>query len=343
MAKIILDKSNYFHNLKTISEHVGSIDKISVVLKDNAYGHGIIEIATMAKEFGIKNAVVRSVEEAEKIETFFEQILILADTKKRSYSHSFHIVINTLDDIERLPQNTNVHLKVDSGMHRNGITINTIEEAISGIIKKNLNMTGVMTHYRSADELSCDFFWQRSVFSEVKKEVLRVCEKLFLPIPKFHSANSSALFRIKNFNEDLVRVGLAQYGYLETNIIFDNPKLKPVMSLWADKISTRELKKNQKVGYGGIYKSENNMKISTYDIGYGDGFFRLNGTKKYLTPKGYEILGRVSMDNLSINSEDDEVCLFDDVRELAKIHGTITYEITTKLMPHIKREIRWNS
>lgn len=340
MAKIVLNKSNYFHNLKTISEHVGSIDKVTVVLKDNAYGHGILEIASMAKEFGIKYAVVRSLEEAEKIETFFEQILILADSKKRSYSHSFHIVINTLDDIERLPQNTNVHIKVDTGMHRNGITTETLEEAILGISKNKLNLTGVMTHYRSADELSCDFFWQRSVFKEVKKEVIRICEKLFLPIPKLHSANSSALFRIKNNDDDLVRVGIAQYGYLETNIIFDNPKLKPVMSLWADKISTREIKKEQKVGYGGVYKSEKNMKISTYDIGYGDGFFRLNGTKKYLTPKGYEILGRVSMDNLSINSEDEEICLFDDVRELANINETITYEITTKLMPHIKREIR---
>ena len=340
MAKIILNKSNYFHNLKTISEHVGSKEKVAVVLKDNAYGHGLLEIAKLANEFGIKNAVVRTLDEARKIETLFSQILILADTNIKTYSHTFHIVINCLEDIEKLPQNTNVHLKVDTGMHRNGISINSLEEAIYGIHRRKLNLCGVMTHYRSADELSCEFFWQRSIFRDVKKEVKTLCEKLFLTIPKFHSANSSALFRFKNYDEDLVRVGIAQYGYLETNIIFSNPKLKPVMSLWAEKIATRDLKKNEKVGYGGTYLAKKDMKISSYNLGYGDGFLRLDGHQKYTTKKGYEILGRVSMDNICINSTDDEVCIFDDVNELARIHNTISYEITTTLNPNIKKEIR---
>ena len=66
---------------------------------------------------------------------------------------------------------------------------------------------------------------------------------------------------------------------------------------------------------------------------------RINEKKSYTTPKGYKILGRVSMDNLSLNSDDKEVCIFDDVNELAKIHDTITYEITTTLNPNIKKEI----
>lgn len=340
MAYIILNKENYFHNLSLISKKAGSIDKVAVVLKDNAYGHGLLEMASMAKEFGIKSAVVRTCEEAKKIETFFEQILILADTKSATYSHTFHIAVNSLEDIHRLPENTNVHLKVDTGMHRNGIQVKMLEEAILGISKQNLNLTGVMTHYRSADELGCDFFWQRNNFIQVKNEVKRICEKLFLSIPKFHSANSSALFRIKNYDEDLVRVGIAQYGYLETHPSFNNPNLRPVLSLWGKKIATRELKKNQRVGYGGMFKASEKMTVSTYDVGYGDGFFRLNGKSTYNTPKGYEILGRVSMDNLSINCDDEEVCLFEDATQLANIHNTITYEITTSLNPHIEKKIR---
>lgn len=340
MPKIVLNKENYFHNLKIISKHAGSIDKVAVVLKDNAYGHGLIEISSLAKEFGIKSAVVRTYEEAKKIETFFSQILILADTEIKSYSHTFHIAINCLEDIHKLPENTNVHLKVDTGMHRNGIPLESLEEAISGISKRKLNLTGVMTHHKSADKLSCDFFSQRLLFNQVKKEVITLCEKLFLSIPKFHSANSSALFRFKNFDEDLVRIGIAQYGYIETDPVFFIPELKPVMSLWAKKIASREIKKNQSVGYGGVFLAKENMKISTYDIGYGDGFLRLDGKTKYLTPKGYEILGRVSMDNISINSTDDEVCIFDDVSSLAKIHNTISYEITTTLNPNIEKEIQ---
>lgn len=340
MAKIILNKSNYFHNLQTIENHLGSKEKIAVVLKDNAYGHGLLEIASMAKEFGVTKAVVRTVEEAKKIETFFEQILILADTDIHNYSHTFHIALNSLEDIQKLPENTNVHIKVDTGMHRNGISLDKLEVAIHGILERKLKLTGVFTHYRSADELTCELFWQRSNFIQAKTIVKNTCEKLFLPVPKFHSANSSALFRFKNYDDDFARVGIAQYGYLDTHSVFDNPDLKPVMSLWADKIVTRILKKNQRVGYGGKYFAKEDMKVSTYKVGYGDGFLRLNGEQKYFTPKGYEILGKVSMDNLSINSDDEEVCIFDDVRELAKIHNTITYEITTTLNSNIPKEIR---
>lgn len=133
-------------------------------------------------------------------------------------------------------------------MHRNGIPLGMLEEAIYGIYKKKLTLTGVLTHFRSAGDLSCEFFWQKSVFKEMKSKTKIICEKLFLPIPKFHSANSSALFRFNNYDEDLVRVGIAQYGYLETNIIFSKPNLKPVMSLWVDRISTRSIRKIEKVG-----------------------------------------------------------------------------------------------
>ncbi len=339
MSKILLNKQNYFHNLKIISEKAGSKDKIAVVLKDNAYGHGLLEISKLANEFGIKKAVVKNLREALKIQDFFEEIIILADTDIHTYSHTFHIVINSCDEIYKIPKNTNVHLKIDTGMHRNGIPKDKLKEAIDGICKQNLNLTGVMTHHRSADKLSCEFYWQRREFRALKKEVEKLCEQLFLPLPKFHSCNSSALFRESNFNEDFARVGIASYGYIENDKGLDNIDLKPVLSLWAKVISTRELKTGQALGYGGTYEAKENMQVSTYDIGYGDGFLRISGEKEYFTPKGYRLLGRVSMDNLSLNSSDKEVCIFDDAKPLAKLHNTISYEITTTLSPYLKREI----
>ncbi|AXH09284.1 alanine racemase [Malaciobacter halophilus] len=339
MAKILLNKKNLFHNLNLILKQTKSKEKVAIVLKDNAYGHGLLEIAKLAKEFGIKKAVVRTCEEARKINNYFDYILILADTNLSTYSHTFHIAVNSLEQIKQLPKNTQVHLKVDSGMHRNGINKDKLKEAIHGLYKQNLKFTGLFTHYRCADELATDFYWQRSNFRQIKEEVKNICEQLSIPLPKFHSANSSALFRINNFDEDFARVGIASYGYLETDNIFNNPDLKPVMSLWGQKIATREIKKGQRVGYGGGYIAKKDMTISTYDVGYGDGFFRLNEKHKYITPKGYEILGRVSMDNLSVNCNDENICIFNDARQLAKIHDTITYEITTKLNPTIKKEI----
>lgn len=294
MGKIVINKSNLFHNLDIISKKANGKDKVAVVLKDNAYGHGLLEIATLANEFGIKKAVVQTLDEAIKIEKLFEQILILAEEEIHTYSHTFHIAVNNIEQLKKLPKNTNVHLKIDTGMHRNGIAKNQLKEAIHGICRQNLNFTGLFTHHRASDILSTEFYWQRSNFSQIKQEVKEICEQLFLPLPKFHSANSSALFRIKNFDEDFARVGIATYGYLDTDTIFKNPELKPVMSLWAKKIATRVLEKGQRVGYGGVYEAPKNMITSTYDVGYGDGFLRLDGKHKYLTPKGYEILGKVS-------------------------------------------------
>lgn len=339
MAKILLNKENLFHNFEVISNQAGSVEKVAVVLKDNAYGHGLLEIATLAREFGIKKAVVKSLEEAIIIEKLFDDILILAQKDIHTYSHTFHIAVNSLDVIENLPENIKVHIKVDTGMHRNGIMLKELEEAILRLSKKNIQITGVFTHHKAADELSTDFYWQKSVFTRVKEDVKRICEKLLLPLPAFHSCNSAALFRTSNFDEDFARVGIATYGYLDNAEIFKFPKLKPVMSLWANRLATREIKKGQSVGYGGTFKASEDMTVSTYDLGYGDGFLRLNERNSYTTPKGYKVLGRVSMDNLSLNTKDEQVCIFDDVTTLAKEHDTITYEITTTLSPYIKKEI----
>jgi len=340
LSKIVLSKKNYFHNLQEIVKQVGSKDKIALVFKDNAYGHGLLEMATLAKEFGIKKAVVQLYEEAKILENLFEEILILADKHIPTYSHAFHITINHLSDIDELPEKTQVHLKIDTGMHRNGISENELESAIIGIHKRKLILRGVFTHHRSADVLSTEFYWQSRTFERIKKNVFTLCEELFLAKPKFHSANSSATFRQKNSNDDFVRVGIAQYGYLENSSVFDNPCLKPVLALWANKNSSRRIKKGQKVGYSANYTAKEDMNIANYDIGYGDGFFRGTSNKSYKTPNGYELLGNVSMDNISFNTQEDEICLFNDVKELAFINNTISYEILTSLKAHIKKEIQ---
>ena len=340
MARIILNKANLFHNLDLISQKAGCKEKVAVALKDNAYGHGLEEISKLASEFGIKKAVVRTLDEAIKIKDFFEYILILAETNITTYFDHFHIALNSFDDIELLVNNMNVQIKVDTGMHRNGILPKQLEKTILKLLEKNINITGVFTHHKSADNyLIDDFDKQNKVFSKVKEETKKICKKLSIFPPSFHSSNSSALFRHKNMDESFARVGIATYGYLESNSIDRLPTLKPVMSLWTSKISGRILKKGESVGYGGVFTAKEDMNISTYDIGYGDGFLRLNENQHYFTPKGFKVLGRVSMDYIAINSIDKEVCLFDDVKQLAKLHKTISYEIVTTLSRDLKKEI----
>lgn len=339
MAKILLSKKNLFHNLNLISQQAGSKEKVAVALKDNAYGHGLVEISQLAQEFGIKKAVVRTLDEAMKIKDFFEYILILADNNITTYSDTFHIALNCFDSVDLLPNDINVHIKVDTGMHRNGILPTELEKTVLKLLEKNINITGVFTHHKSADNmLSDDFDKQNEVFSKVKKEMEKICKKLSIAIPSFHSSNSCALFRHESMDESFARVGIATYGYLESNSN-DLPPLKPVLSLWTNKVSSRILKTGQTVGYGGTYIANKDMNISTYDIGYGDGFLRLNEQQHYITPRGFKVLGRVSMDYIALNSIDDEVCLFDDAKPLAKLHNTISYEIITTLSRDLKKEI----
>jgi len=229
MAFIKINKQNFYHNLNQIALKTGSVDKIAIVLKDNAYGHDLKLMATLASEFGIKHAVVRKSVEAEQIRSLFKTILILSDTIIKDEVYSF--AINTLEDIKQAQKGAKVELKVDTGMHRNGIALDELDEALSLIKEQKLDLVGVMTHFRSADELSSELFWQQKRFEAVKEKV----EKSGFVNVRFHSHNSAAILRSKNFDEDLVRVGIGAYGYNELPHPFDKADLKPVMTLYAKK------------------------------------------------------------------------------------------------------------
>ena len=333
MAFIKINRENFYHNLNQIALKTGSKEKIAIVLKDNAYGHGLTVMAKLASEFGIKNAVVRKTYEAEGIETFFNTILILGDNiiKHEKFSYA----INSIDDIKKAQNGAKIELKVDTGMHRNGIALDEIDDALNLIEEKSLNLIGVMTHYKSADEMGSTFFWQYKNFETVKRKVK---DRGYLKV-RFHSHNSAAIFRTKQFNEDLVRVGIGAYGYYELSSIFDNIKLKPVLSLYAKKISTRRLKKGERVGYSGDFTAHRDMIVSTYDLGYGDGWQRGDSTKPFMTTKNLPILGRVSMDFISLESEEEEICIMNNAQTSAKQLKTISYEILTLLNKSIKRVV----
>ena len=333
MAFITINRENFFYNINQIALKIGSLDKIAIVLKDNAYGHGLEVMAQLASEFGVKHAVVHNYREAQKINLLFTTTLILGSEViplKRC-----HYAINSLNDIKKIPQYTKVELKVDTGMHRNGIMIDEIDEALNLIKSNNLKLVGVMTHHRSADELTSEFFWQEKQFEMVKKSL-----KLsgFNDI-RVHSCNSSATLRKNYIDDDIVRVGISAYGYNELPKSFNSIKLKPVLELYAKKVSSRNIKVGQRVGYGADFIAPKDMIVSTYDIGYGDGWSRGDSTKPYITPKGFKIIGRVSMDLISLESSKDEVCIMSDAKESAKAFNTISYDIITSLSSQIPRYI----
>ncbi len=337
MSFIKLDSKAYFNNLEILSQKVGNSNKLGVVLKDNAYGHGLEQMAKLANHFGIKKAIVRTTDEALKIKNYFENILILCDINSRFIEKNFSLTINTLHDINKIKPNTSIHLKIDTGMHRNGINIFDLEKSIQLIIKKDLKLDGIMTHFRSADEDENDFLWQLNRWKNIKQQTLQLLPKYNLKKPLFHSANSAAVLRMKKFEDDFARCGIATYGY--TQIRSYQKSFKPVLSLWGEKINTIFLKKGQKVGYGGVFQATKDMVISTYDIGYGDGFFRYDGIGEFKIASKKRVLGRISMDSMSIEGDENIICLFDDAQKIAKYFNTISYDVLVKLSPSIKRVI----
>jgi len=332
MAKIIINKQNFYHNLNQIALKTGSVEKIAIVLKDNAYGHGLKLMATLASDFGIRHAVVKNVAEAAVVKEFFKTVLVLRDTIIKDDRFSF--AINSLDDLECAQVGAKVELKVDTGMHRNGIAMHEVDKALKLIETKRLQLVGVMTHFRSADELGSELFWQQKQFEAVRRKITDAG----ITSVRFHSHNSAAILRSRSFNEDLVRVGIGAYGYSELPACYDVPHLKPVMSLFATKNATRTLKKGERLGYGGDYTALQEMIVSTYDLGYGDGWCRGDSKKPYVTAEGLPLLGRVSMDFISLETDKEEVCIFDNAQKAARQFGTISYEITTALHRDIARD-----
>ena len=333
MAYIKINRQNFFHNLSQFTNKCGSKEQIGIVLKDNAYGHGLELMAQLSQEFGLTQAVVRTFNEAQTIKPYFNNILVLGDRAIVDEKTSF--ALNSLHDIEVAKKSAKVELKVDTGMHRNGIAINELEEALKLIKEKELNLVGVMTHNRSADELSSELFWQQKKFEQVVGVTMSHGFKNI----RYHSFNSATALRLPCQQEEFIRLGIGAYGYSELPAIYETLALKPVLSLWAKKIATRTLKKGERIGYGGQFTAPREMTVSTYDLGYGDGWMRSNSFEPFITAEGLPLLGRVSMDYVILESEKDEVCIFDNALEAGKQLKTISYEVVTQLHGELERVV----
>lgn len=332
MAYITLNRSNFYHNLSQIALKTGSLDKIAIVLKDNAYGHGALQMAKLASEFGISKAVVRNYHEALEIEQYFNDIVVLGGEIHPKSNLSY--AINSLEVLKAAPSNARIELKIDTGMHRNGIMANQLDEAIEIIKKRELNLIGVMSHFAGADELGSEYFYQYQNFKAAKKKVL---SQGFENV-RFHIHNSAGILRCNEFEEDLVRLGIGAYGHSHMPSSFGDMNLKPVMSLYAKRVSTRTLRKGDRIGYGGEYQVPyDGMKVSTYDMGYGDGWRRGTPFDPYITHDSGPILGKVSMDFIALEGDKEEACIMNDALIASKHYHTISYEITCALHAKIER------
>ena len=332
MSELVLNRSAYIHNLTKICAKAGGKDRVILVLKDNAYGHGAALVGREAASYGIKFCAVKNEIEACELEPFFEHILILSHIPHGGESERFIYAVNDISLIAKFKKGVRVHIAVDTLMHRNGVAIDEVRAACEAALTHGLQICGAFTHFRSAEELSSDYFVQRQNFAAAKAAVREICGDGLV----FHSHNSAATERFGELAGECVRVGIAAYGYAQFD---ESLELKHVASLWAYKVSGRVLKKGQCAGYGAKFCASEDMKIAVYDLGYGDGLLRYTGEGELKTAGGQRLLGKMSMDSFCCEDVGDKICVFDDARVWADFFGTISYDVLTKLSPSINR--RW--
>ena len=233
MSEITLNKRAYAHNISQIVAKIGNMDKIYLIAKDNSYGHGARLVCEFAKTLGIKKAIVRTLDEAKEIGDIFDEVLILSHIPNGNEDEKFVYAINDISNFKTLKKGLKVQIAVDTLMHRNGISINELENALNLAKSGEFKVQGFYTHFRKADELDSDFFTQRRNFVEFKKIAKEKCKEFGFENVIFHSCNSAAIERSAEFSDECVRVGIAQFGYAQFN---QSLNLRPVLKLYADKV-----------------------------------------------------------------------------------------------------------
>jgi alanine racemase len=333
LGYITLSQNAFNNNANYYRGILKDINKLCIALKDNAYGHGIKQISQLSYNYGIKHCVVRDIREATVVTKYdFKSILVLYEIPNKLYNSNIIFSVNSIDSLVKFPNNSRIELKINTGMNRNGIDINEIDEALYIISSNNLILNGVFTHFHSSDKKNNSLKNQENIFLKSVEYIKNKIDQKF----RIHCANSSAINKVDSSKYDIARIGIGMYGYTKEY----QKKLIPIMSLYANKISSRNLNINDTIGYGATYSIQNNnIIISNYDIGYGDGFFRVNENQKAFIQNKKQILGRISMDSFSILGDEQIICVFSNASHLANIHNTIEYEILTHLMPNIRRTI----
>lgn len=349
-------------NLQAIRDKV-SPAKIMIVVKANAYGHGLTEVAKyldpqvdyigvavleegiLLREIGVKTPilVLGGIWE-NQIPAYIENDLTLtAPSVER---------LEQIDQAaETLGVKAKVHLKVDTGMERIGVhyyNAHTLQEA--ALKCKHVEVEGIFSHFANSDDADLS---HARLQLERFNEVLRFYEKRSLPVPMRHMANSGGILQIPESRFDMVRPGILFYGVYPSPEVKRTVEVKPALAWKSRVVYFKVTQPGHPVSYGSTWQSDHEVRIVTVPVGYGDGYFRSmsNKTQVVIHGKRYPQVGRVCMDQIMVNIEGDsafngdEVILIGEaengervtVEELAEWADTISYEILTNINTRVPR------
>ena len=366
--------ANLRYNFRSVQNHVGPGVTVCAVVKADAYGHGALECARTLEEEGATWLGVTSLDEAIPLRDggLRTNILLMTGFWRGEEEEIIRLRLTPtvweceqIDLLERAAAKLGtakhpIHLKVDSGMGRLGVAVEELPPICARLKKApHLVLDGLSTHLASSEVLDAPSVpSQLSAFAEARG--LLTHQRLQ---PKYiHAANTGAVISRSETWNNMVRPGIALYGYYlpferagrevsGSNLRLD---VKPVLTWKTRILSLREVRANQALGYGGTYVTKAPARIAVLPVGYADGLNRkLSSQGRVIVREHFApIVGRISMDLTLVDVTDldgvsvgDEVILLGsvdglsvDAREHAALSDTVLYEILCGISKRVPRK-----
>ena len=283
----VIDYNAIEKNALFFKQLVGT-SRLCAVLKNNAYGHGLIHVARHICEL-VDCFAVGSVEEAEQLLPLRKDVLVLLPQNARNAYKAIKsgciltvdsfVTLDTVNDIARkLNTLARVHIKIDSGMSRLGFQQSDVDELLRKLRSSNVIVEGIFSHFYGDTEEECDV--QLRKFQCCCSVIEQRYGKQLIK----HIANSGATLLSQKYQLDMVRVGLGLFGYGSVN-------LSPAKSVFADVIAVKKVVAGSVVGYGAKYVCQADTNIAVLNVGYAMGLSRtLVGSKIKIGQRYYPIV-----------------------------------------------------
>jgi alanine racemase len=346
----LIDLEAIKSNLKFLKHRAGDSSMQMAVVKANAYGHGAVLVS-----IGVHDEVdwfgVSSVREGFELRQhgIMKPIMVFGSPHPNNahFYTDFGLtaVVSHMDHFDILKPGTSYHIKFDTGMGRIGILPESLKQAVSAISKRNdIRFDGIMTHFATAEQNPSPVFdSQMEKFMHIKSE--------FGGHVMIHAANSGATIHHNEVGFDMIRSGIAMYGFDPSGLI--NSNLKPAME-WISRLSQiRYLKAGDGISYSHSYIMSKDGYVGVIPIGYADGLLRklANSISIRCNEVEYRQVGNVTMDQIMIHlgdeipEKDSEVLIMGGIGNQSVYHWatlleTIPYELTSAIGSRVKRIVK---
>ncbi len=347
-----MDREVLRNNARYLQANLNEGVRTMAVVKADAYGHGAAEVCRTVGRFYDRFAVANVTEAVELRKSGVTHPILVFGVPTSRMAKAYKefdltAVISANDHFELLEPGTTCHVEIDTGMGRLGMSVNRLEElrdkvdAFSGGEKK-LHIEGIMTHFATADEKDTRYI-------EHQKEQIGRLRSVFNNVLPVHAANSAASLAHPDTHFDMVRHGIALYGYDPSPD--PGTGLHPAMKWKSSVAQCKKIRKGESISYGATWQAPEDGYYAVVPAGYADGYRRnLSGMMPVLIEGNwYRQVGRVTMDYVMIwlgkdaHEPGTEVLLMGGERNHAGLWAeamdTIPYEICCGIHPKVPRKM----